>query len=205
MSLSFQGISGILITWSIAYSNLLRRQVILVLIQLPWCVPGWAHSYDTWALQSCDYTKAIVANPEYPLKDERLIIDVVKKGMDLHHLSVNLSNHQSSRFGQMGGHLLVVMNFKFQVGLEDIRLVFGQHAINVPSQYLNLSQSLFCSILFDLPVFCLVCNGCVYTHFGELPFAESCQILFTNQDKFSTQIPFIFISLNRFIGDLVGE
>lgn len=60
-------------------------------------------------------------------------------------------------------------------------------------------QSLLCSISFDL--FCLVCNGVythlcinvlvfysVDTHFGEFPFAASCRILFTKQDKLSTQI-----------------
>ena len=43
--------------------------------------------------------KAIVANPEYPLKDDRLIIDVVKKGMnrmDLHHASAIGQFQQSS-------------------------------------------------------------------------------------------------------------
>ena len=44
-------------------------------------------------------TKAIVANPEYPLKDDRLIIDVVKKGMgrmDLDHASAIGQFRQSS-------------------------------------------------------------------------------------------------------------
>lgn len=39
-------------------------------------------------------TKAIVVNPEYPLKDERLIIDVVKKGMD------RMDFHHASAIGQ---------------------------------------------------------------------------------------------------------
>ena len=84
----------------------------LVLIKLaclrwqgPWC--------DSWPLESCDHsrhskcgTKAIVENPEYPLRDDRLIIDVVKKGVDLHQpISLDISNHQSPRFGYVGEHL----------------------------------------------------------------------------------------------------